>query len=154
MKLKKNDKFFFISASAVCIFSLILYTIIHIIYYNPKTYSVYNLLPEDAMSGQVIFQKILSYIICVGFLILLFYAVKKYIYNYRYKLKSKFLDKIVIFIFLCFIAIDSPFIQKYIFTSGITELTSTPFWSLFNFIGVASVVIFSLTVLADDSNTR
>jgi hypothetical protein len=143
MKLTQKERYIALAASFTSILSLLTYTIIHIFVYRLSTYSVYNIIEKNNLN----IDKILNTIIFIGFLVLLYSAIKKYYNNYKRQIKNRFIDKFIILFFIYFVTLSNPFMANYIFRPFI--LNCAIFWYFSNFIGVITIIIFVFDILTE-----
>jgi hypothetical protein len=114
MNFTQREKTIISVAATVCIICFICYTFIHIIYYHQLGQSDLNFLPDSTVPFEINFIKTSIYFCCISFLTLLYYSIKKVIYNHKTYSKNKFFH-ISILVIILFLFVYNPFSIEYIF---------------------------------------
>ncbi len=137
----KTDNLFFLFGSILVIICFLFLTFAHIIFFDELSYSNYNYLPVSCES-RVVFL-IIDYVLFFYFVHLIYFSIKKIIFNARRERKSHFFY-VSILISLLFLTFYNPISIFYLFNSNIYNYVVM--WDLTHFIGVIFIVVYLLKI--------
>ncbi|MCP4176460.1 MAG: hypothetical protein GY756_01730 [bacterium] len=144
----KKEKLIILVSCIICVVVPMIFTIDHIFFYNQEFYSPVDYISQKYILVQVNSLRVISFIYFISLLTMIYFVIKKIIYNRRRFISTKFFKALLILITF-YAVVYSPLGVAY--SLGHPSVGAlVVFWDIIHFIGIAFILAFLFRVISEN----